>query len=88
MAKKTAWFAMPVKPIRFGEYEGKEKRTGCVMPVFWRKLQDESKPGWYFYKGVFGPFNMWESAESKMSGWRGLALPPAPTEASRGDENP
>lgn len=76
MSRFTAWYAMTTNPSRQGKYEGREKGSGLRVPVYWRKLQDETHAGWYFYKGVLGPFNLWESAEGKMSGWRGLAEKP------------
>jgi hypothetical protein len=72
MSKFTAWYPMATKPVRFGEYEGREKGSGLRMPVYWRQLQDEPNPGWYFDKGYLGPFHLWEPAEKRMTGWRGL----------------
>lgn len=76
MSRVTPWFQMKIAPARFGEYEGREKGSRLPVPVHWRQLQDEPKPGWYFDKGHLGPFKLWESAEGKMSGWRGLASNP------------
>jgi hypothetical protein len=67
---------MAIRPTREGEYEGREKRTGFVIPVYWRKLTDEKKPGWYYWKGVLGPFNLWQAADLDMTAWRGLAENP------------
>lgn len=76
MSRFTPWFRMDQKPVRDGEYEGRCKLTGARMPVFWRRLDDTPAPGWYFWKGVLGPFNCWESAEHRMKGWRGLREKP------------
>lgn len=75
-AAKTPWYPMHSKPIRKGEYKGREKRTGLWLVIHWRQLTDERKAGWYFAKGRFGPFNLWESAEGKITAWCGLAVKP------------
>jgi hypothetical protein len=75
MAKKltlTPWFRMDQKPVREGEYEGRDKRTGLRLVVYWRKLTDEPKPGWYYQKGILGPFNLWADATKDMTAWRGV----------------
>ncbi|UCF25211.1 MAG: hypothetical protein JSV72_07345 [Ralstonia sp.] len=79
MSEMTPWFGMGQNPVRPGEYEGREKRTRCRIVVHWRKLEDTDHYDWFFYRGVLGPFNMWESARDKMTAWRGFAQPPAMT---------
>lgn len=75
LPKRTRWFGMWIKPAREGEYEGRERRTGLTIVVYWRKLDDEPKPGWYYWKGMLGPFNLWQSADKDMTAWRGLSAP-------------
>lgn len=72
----TDWFGMKQKPGREGQYQGREKRSRAVIDVFWRTLEGETKPGWFVHKGVLGPFNCWESAEGKVTSWRGLVYKP------------
>jgi hypothetical protein len=67
---------MQHKPTREGEYEGREKRTGATLVVYWRTLTDETKPGWYYQKGCWGPFLLWQDAAKDMTAWRGLSAPP------------
>lgn len=71
--KRTPWFGMGQKPVREGEYEGREVGSGMTIVVYWRTLEDTGAPGWYFDKGYWGPFHMWESATKHMTAWRGLA---------------
>ncbi|WP_154641227.1 hypothetical protein [Burkholderia cenocepacia] len=68
----TEWFPVTVKPVRGGEYEGRERRTRLRIRVFWRKLDDTNHFDWYVYKGTFGPFALWECVSDKLSAWRGL----------------
>lgn len=75
MIRLTGWFPMTEKPRRPGEYEGRERNTRQRVAVYWRKLEDTNHFGWYVYKGVFGPFNLWEDASEKITAWRGLAQP-------------
>ena len=77
MSKYTRWFKLNEKPVRDGEYEGKTIVGGLRTRIFWRHLQDTDKPGFYFWKGVLGPFNCWESAEGQINTWRGLAQKPS-----------
>lgn len=72
----TPWFNMKQKPVWEGQYQGREARSRAVVDIFWRTLQDTTKPGWYFRKGVLGPFLCWENAEGKVTSWRGLANKP------------
>ena len=78
MSEFTPWFPVAMKPVRAGEYEGREKRTRCRIAVHWRKLDDTDHYDWYAYKGIFGPFSLWENVSYKITSWRGLAA--APTE--------
>lgn len=71
-AMLTDWFPMHTQPVRAGEYEGREKSTGYPMKVFWRRLEDTDYEDWYVFKGVLGPFKLWECVSHKLSGWRGL----------------
>jgi hypothetical protein len=66
-------------PVRPGKYEAREKRTRLRFDVYWRKLEDTNHYDWFIYKGVLGPFNLWERARDRMTSWRGLAQPPATT---------
>lgn len=77
--KLTRWFRMDQSPVREGEYEGREKRTGMRVVVFWRKLHDTPKADWYYDKGFLGPLHCWQSARADITAWRGLAAP-APKE--------
>jgi len=72
---RTRWIGMKHKPKIEGQYEGRDRHTGWVLPeVYWRRLQGETKPGWYTYEGRLGPFNMWK-AVTGMTAWRGLSKP-------------
>lgn len=75
-AKRTQWFDMAEKPSRPGQYEGLEKGTGNGLVVYWRQLEDTDAPQWYFDKGNWGPFRLWESASKHMTAWRGLEKKP------------
>lgn len=75
LPKLTKWIDMQIKPTLEGEYEGREKLTGARLVVYWRKPDDEPKPGWYYWKGILGPFNLWQSAGKDMTAWRGLSAP-------------
>lgn len=68
----TPWFKMTQKPVRFGEYEGRERGSRRRVPVYWRKLTDEPKPGWYYDSGFLGPFHLWKDAGDTITAWRGL----------------
>lgn len=82
--KLTPWFRMDQSPVREGEYEGREKRTGQRLVVYWRKLDDSPKPDWYYDKGYLGPFHCWQSARADITAWRGLAAKPSPAPAPEG----
>lgn len=75
-AELTPWFGMSESPVRQGEYEGREKGSRATLRVYWRKLDDETEPDWYFAAGYYGPFRLWESASRKITAWRGLAKEP------------
>lgn len=87
MAKKTTWLPARMKPVREGWYEAKEKGTGHVFDVRWKKLTDEAKPGFYTFEGVFGPFLMWKDASDRMWQWRGLTERDSQGEAKGGRES-
>jgi hypothetical protein len=70
--KLTSWYPGTVKPVREGKYEAKQK-SGLRFDVYWRTLQDTTKPSFYAWKGVLGPFNCWEDVSDKVHSWRGVA---------------
>jgi hypothetical protein len=71
--KRTPWFPLRAKPILPGAYEGRERCTGLVIPnVHWRRLDDTEHYDWYIFKGVLGPFALWECVSHKITSWRGL----------------
>lgn len=74
--RKTGWIHVNAKPVRPGRYEARRKYDGSVFDVYWRKLQDTDHFAFYAYRGVLGPFNMWEDVTREMSAWRGLAKTP------------
>lgn len=75
----TPWFPATIKPVRAGEYEARERRTRLRISVHWRKLEGTDYFDWYVYRGVLGPWYLWECVSHKITSWRGLAAP------SRGD---
>lgn len=68
----TPWFKLHQQPVREGQYEGREVGSRLRVPVYWRTLTDESKPGWYFDAGALGPFKLWSDASKKITAWRGM----------------
>jgi hypothetical protein len=70
---RTEWIPIAIKPVRAGPYEARERRTRCVISdVHWRKLTDTDHYDWYVFKGILGPFAMWECVSHKITSWRGL----------------
>ncbi|NPT50765.1 hypothetical protein GNZ10_13770 [Ralstonia sp. 3N] len=89
MSEMTPWFRMSQSPVYPGKYEARERHTGLRFDVYWKKLEDTNHHDWFIYKGVLGPFNLWESARDRMTSWRGLTQPPAtsaPTTKDTGGE--
>lgn len=69
----TPWFRMNQKPVREGEYEGRDRlNPSCLRVVFWKRLQDTPAPGWYYDKGYYGPFKLWQDATNDITAWRGV----------------
>lgn len=75
MREKTQWYPADVKPVRGGEYEARGRRTQVLISVHWRKLSDTDHFDWYVFRGILGPFALWENVSHKVTSWRGLAAP-------------